>query len=232
MRLTKGILKKAALVVGLSIGVGVVAIAGLYLYGGLPLFIRIVNRPVGPPTDEEYAVYSTFIDSLFSSDQPFRMDQQISPNSIVYILNRTYHFENLHPLPPLLGVDAFGPDQDFYLQNKKSWHLQPNFHTRIRLELVPPEATNGMGRVDREPLSRGRSKWLPHPIPRGPFPERPEVSGVLQLSRVGLDWRRRTATLSYLYECGLLCGQSGGGVILEKQGGQWRVTNWGFGSVY
>jgi hypothetical protein len=232
MRLIKGILKKAALVVGLSICVGFAAIAVLYMYGGLPLFIKIVNRPVGSPSDEEYAVYSTFIDSLFSSDQPFRIDQQIGPDSVVYIVNRTFHLENLHPLPPVLGVDAFGPDQDFYQQNTKPWRLQPKFHTRIRLVLVPPEATNGVGRADREPLSRDPSKWLPHPIPAGPFPKNPEVSGVLQLSRVGLDWRRRTATLSYLYECGLLCGQSGRGVILEKQGDQWRVTHWGFGSIY
>ena len=135
-------------------------------------------------------------------------------------------------MPPLLGVDAFGPEQDFYRQNAKTWCLRPNLHTRIKLQLVAPEAMNGVGFVDREPLSRDPPKWLPHPIPEGPSPKRPEAAGVLRLTRVGLDWRRRNATLSYLYLCGLLRGQSGGGVILEEHGTQWRVVNWGLGSVY
>lgn len=72
---------------GPGIGLGFAAIATLYSYGGLPLIIKIVDRPVGEPTAEDYAVYSAFIDGFFSSDQPFRMDQQIGPNSVVYVVN-------------------------------------------------------------------------------------------------------------------------------------------------
>lgn len=206
----------------------------IYVYGGLPLIIKLVNRPVSAPTAEEYALYSDFIDSLFSSDQPFRMGQQIRPNSIVYIEDTTSYLENFHPLPPLLGVDAFGPSQDYYQENNTPWRLQPRFHTRLKWALVRPGAMdftasfeNWMRSVKKDP-----SKASPYPKASGPFPESPKVCGVLQLSRVGLDWRRRTAKLSYTFMCGVLCGQSGNGVLLRKIGKHWQVTYWGTGAVY
>lgn len=164
-----------------------ILVAAIYTYGGLPLIIKLVNRPVIAPTTEEYAIYSDFIDSLFSSDQPFRMDQQIGPNSIVYIEDTTSYLENSHPLPPLLGVDAFGPRQDYYQENNKPWRLQPRFHIRLRWALVRPGAMdfrspfgNWTRAVEKDP-----SKAFPYPKSEGPFPEHPEVCGVLQLSRVG-----------------------------------------------
>ena len=45
----------------------------LYLKGGLPLLIGLVNRPVSEPTAEEYAVYSVFIDDFCGRlRRPFR----------------------------------------------------------------------------------------------------------------------------------------------------------------
>jgi len=185
----------------------VVVVFALYLHGGLPLFIRLANRPVSEPTTEEYAVYSAFIDNLFSSDQPFRLDQEITPDSIVYIADETIRLYTSHPLPPLLGVDAFGPDQDFYQQNVRPWRLRPSFHTRMKWALVRPGAA-------------------------GPFPENPAICGVLHFSRVGFDWRRRTAMLDYQYLCGLLCGQSGDEVLLQQKGKDWQVKSWGGAVVY
>ncbi|HXH50426.1 MAG TPA: hypothetical protein VNM47_13875 [Terriglobia bacterium] len=81
-------------------------------------------------------------------------------------------------------------------------------------------------------VEKDLSKAFPYPKPEGPFPEKPEVCGVLQLSRVGLDWRRRTATLAYTFMCGALCGQSGNNVLLQKIGKHWQVTYWGLAAVY
>jgi hypothetical protein len=74
-------------------------------------------------------------------------------------------------------------------------------------------------------------KWLPHSSPTGPFPETPEVSGVLQVSRAGFNRRQTLAMLYYRYRCGILCGQSGW-VALQKSGGNWRIQQFGFGVVY
>jgi len=184
----------------------------LYLHQAPPLLIRLVNRPACEPTEEEYAVYSDFIDSLFSSDQPFRTDEQIGPDSLLYIIDETAPLRSFHrlpPVPPLLGVDAFGPDQDFYQQNARPWHLKPSFHPRMKWALAPAGATNRAGEF-RDAA----------------------VRGVLQLSRVGLDWRRHTGTLSYTYRCGMSCGQSGEGVLLQKVGEHWHVRTWGWAVVY
>lgn len=211
-----------------------ILVVAIYAYGGLPLIVKLVNRPVGAPTAEEYAVYSDFIDLFFSSDQPFRMDQQIGPHSIVHIVNETAYLEHFHPLPPPLGVDAFGPEQDYYQQNQKPWHLQPRFHPRMKWALVRQGGMDfansfksWMRSVEKDP-----SKAFPYPKPEGPFPGNPDVCGVLQLSRVGFDWRRRTATLAYTFICGALCGQAGNDVLLRKDGEHWRVTYWGTGTVY
>ena len=213
---------------------GIILAVAIYAYGGLPLIIKLVNRSVSAPTAEEYAVYSDFIDSLFSSDQPFRMDLQIDPNSTVYIEDTTSYLENFRPLPPLLGVDAFGPGQDYHQQDATPWRLQPRFHPHMKWALVRPRAIDfatslktWMRAAEKDP-----SKALPYPKPSGPFPENPEVCGVLQLSRVGLDWHRRTATLAYTFMCGALCGQTGNDVLLQKIGKHWQVTSWGTGAVY
>lgn len=233
MRMRKGLLCIPALTVGLAF----LATFALYLYGGLPLLIRLVNRPVTKPTTEEYAVYSAFIDDFFSSRQPFRLDQQIGANDVVYIADETSQLESRPTLPPLLGVNAFGPEQDFYSQNAKSLRLQSLFHSRFKWALVEASIMRRAGSFGAEELSAPPQKgdawrWLPHPRRTGPFPENPAARGVLQFSRVGFDWRGRTATLSYVYVCGSLCGQSGGGVLLEKHGKDWHVTEWGTGSVY
>jgi hypothetical protein len=87
--------------------------------------------------------------------------------------------------------------------------LQPSFHPRMRWALAPTTALNRAGE----------------------FPDA-AVCGVLQLSRVGLDWRRRTGTLNYTYRCGMLCGQSGEGVLLQKVGKHWHVRTWGLSVVF
>lgn len=79
------LMKPVAWTLAVTGGVAAIGILTLYLYGGLPPFISLANRPVSEPTAEEYDVYSSFIDSFFSSRQPFRMDQQIGPGSVMYI---------------------------------------------------------------------------------------------------------------------------------------------------
>ena len=74
-------------------------------------------------------------------------------------------------------------------------------------------------------------KGLPHASPERPFRERPEVSGIIQLSRVGLNWRRTAALLYFNYRCGFLCGQSGL-VSLRNYDGKWHVEQFGSGMVY
>ena len=233
MRCVKQILSTLAIAGGLFLLTGI----ALYLYGGLPLFIKLANRPVSEPTAEEYAVYSAFIDNFFASNQPFRLDEQITSESIVYIEDRTPAVENRLSLPPVLGVNAFGPDYDFDQQNARSWPLSPRFRTHMKWALVEVGMMNRATSYGAEKLSATARTadpldWLPHPRPAGPFPDNPAVTGVLQLSRVGFDWRGKTATLSYLYICGALCGQSGGGVLLEKSSTRWIVKYWGAGMVY
>jgi hypothetical protein len=241
------LIKRAAWILAFTCGVTVLLVVGLYLCGGPPLFINLVNRPATEPTAEEYAVYSNFIDDLFFSNQPFHQDQRISLRSVVAIVNRTSSTDGFHPPPHmlpmsvssffssrLLGVDAFGPGHDFDLQNARSWQLQPQFHSRMKWILVQPGAMVVASGSGLEKLGKKEDlwQWLPHPSPQGPFPEKPEVCGVLELSRVGLDWRRRIAILDYGYRCGALCGQTGGDVVLHKTGKTWHVTSWGNGLIF
>jgi hypothetical protein len=183
-------IRRSAWTLVLTGGLAIILVVALYSYGGLPLLIKLVNRPVSAPTAEEYAVYSDFIDSLFSSDQPFRMDQRIGPNSVVSIEDTTTYLEDFRHLPPLLGVDAFGPGQDYYQQNAKPWSLQPRFHPRMKWVLVRPGAIDfatslkhWMRAAENDP-----SKAFPYPKPSGPFPCGQTSNDVL-LQKIGKHWK-------------------------------------------
>jgi hypothetical protein len=214
----------------------VVAAVGYVAYFGLPSHIvSLLMRPVTPPTNDGYAVYSAFIDNFFTTEQPFRADQSINNSNLILVADETLSFgANTSALLPL-NVVALGPadmGEDFFRQNQKHWRLAANLNARIHTKLVNTALKREAARYGMEELfaADDDKKWLPHASPNGPFPEDPDVSGVLQLSRVGFDWRGRVALIYFDYRCGFLCGQSGW-VALEKNNSGWRVQHYGAGNL-
>jgi hypothetical protein len=210
----------------------------MYVYGLPPGIASLFSRAVAEPTPEDYAVYSAFVDGFFSSNQPFRADQSINQDNVVYIVGETRQMRSPGSVLPL-DVIALGPNdmgEDFFRQNTQAWHLQPRFHTRLKVLLVGGDMVHrarlfGMEELFEQPKKGEALKWLPHASPAGPFPDDPRVSGVLQLSRAGFNRRGTLALLNYSYRCGVLCGQSGW-VVLQAAGGTWCIKQFGSGVVY
>lgn len=205
----------------------------IYLFGIPHPLAALLRRPVAEPNSEDYAVYSSFVDGFFFSEQPFRADQSINQDSVVYVVGETLSMRSPGSILPL-EVVALGPDdmgEDFFRQNTQSWPLQPRFQTSLRSSIVSRDMAHraawyGTEELFEPPKQGDEGKWLPHASPTGPFPETPHVSGVLQLSRPGFDHRKRRALLYYIYRCGVLCGQSGW-VALHKQEDSWRIEQFG-----
>ena len=219
----------------ISLSVGFV----LYSRGTLPIDPFWWQRPVTGPSSKDYAAYSGFVDDFFASNQPFRPDQSISADNIVFVAAETLTMKNTSdPILPL-QVAALGPEDaghDFFLQNTKSWRLEARFRTRLKYAVVDKQmlrraASSGIEELFAPPEKGDARKWLPHASPAGPFPENPKVSGVLQLSRIGFDHRRAVGIVYYDYRCGVLCGQSGW-ATLRKVHGEWRLDELGGGVVY
>jgi hypothetical protein len=216
-----------------------VAVVGVIYLCGVPAFITsFLNRPVTEPSVEDYAVYSAFVDDFLSSNQPFRADQGISPDSVVYVVDETLPLRSPGTVLPL-AVAALGPSymgDDFFRQNSQTCRLHPLFHSRRTISLVGSgmahrAASFGMEQLFEPPKKTDGLRWLPHASPMGPFPEDPQVSGALQLSRLGFNRRKTLALLYYSYRCGALCGQSGW-VVLHKASGTWAVKEFGSAVVY
>jgi hypothetical protein len=142
------------------------------------------------------------------------------------------------PILPL-EVAALGPEdmgQDFFRQNAKSWHLEAQFRSHLKCNVVENRmlhsaAMSGVGDLFAPPKKGDSGKWLPHASPTGPFPGNPKVSGVLGLSRIGFDHTRTRGLVYYDYRCGVLCGQSGW-ATLRKVHGEWKLDEMGSGFVY
>jgi hypothetical protein len=213
-------------------------IAAACVYRPPPTIASWFNRAVAEPRAADYAVYSAVVDGFFSSNQPFREDQTIRPDSVVYIERETQQMRSSGSVLPL-EVVALGPNdmgEDFFRQNTQTWPLHPRFHTKLRVVLVGSDmahraASFGMEELFEQPKKGEELKRLAPASPSGPFPDNPRVSGVLQLSRAGFNWSGTLAILNYSYRCGVLCGQSGW-VVLQRTGGNWRIKQFGSGVVY
>lgn len=72
----------------------------LYSLGMLPTHPFWWERSLMAPSSEDYAAYSAFMDDFFSSNQPFRIDQDIGPNNIVLVASETLTSRN--PSDPIL----------------------------------------------------------------------------------------------------------------------------------
>jgi hypothetical protein len=228
------------LVWGLAIAMPILAatVAVLvYLYGLPPVIASLLNRTVAEATSEDYAAYSAFVDGFFSSRQPFRADQSISQQRVIYIVDETIQMRSPGSILPL-NVAALGPNdmgEDFFRQSARTWRLQPHFQTRLRVLLVGKEmarraAWSGIEESSGEPKKGEENLAVPHAGPSGPFPDDPLVSGVLQLSRAGFNRRGTLALLYYSYVCGDLCGRSGW-VVLNKSDGKWHIKEFGPGKA-
>ena len=214
---------------------------GLVLYSQRMLLVQPFwwQRPLVPPTSEDYAAYSAFVNDFFSSKQPFRADQSIGPNNIVLLVSETLTIKN--PSDPILplGVVALGPEDmgvDFFRQNAKSWQLEARFLTHLKCIVVDKHMLYRAANAGSEELGdltkKGdEGKWLPHASPTGPFSENPQVSGVLQFSRLGFDHSRNRCLVYYYYRCGVLCGQSGWAALCRIRG-EWKLDEMGGGAVY
>jgi hypothetical protein len=210
----------------------------IYLYGLPQPLTSFLRRPITEPMSEDYAVYSSFVDGFFSSKQPFRADQSIGPNSVVYVVGETLPMRNPGSILPL-EIVALGPEdmgEDFFRQNTRSWPLQSRFNTSLSTAIAGRDMAHratwfGTEELFEPPQKGDEGKWLPNASPTGPFPETPRVSGVLQFSRAGFTRRKRLAMLYYSYRCGVLCGQSGW-VVLRKDAGSWSIERFGSSVVY
>ena len=211
----------------------------LYSRGELPIHPFWWQRPVVAPSFEDYAAYSGFVDDFFSSRQPFRADQSISPDNVVFIAAETSTMKNTaDPILPL-QVAALGPEdmgQDFFRQNAKAWHLEEQFRSYLKCAVVDKRmlhraAMSGSEELFAPPKKGDAGKWLPHASPAGPFPENPKVSGVLQLSRIGFDHTRTRGLVYYDYRCSMLYNQSGWATLREVHGA-WRLDEMGGGVIY
>src|SRR5262245_55137666 len=113
------------------------SIAATVYVCGLPQSITLLlSRSAAEPDSEDYAVYSAFVDGLFSSDEP-GADQSLERDEVVYVAGET--LENISPtsVPPL-DVAALGPidmGEDFFRQNAHTWRLQPRLQTRLRIQV-------------------------------------------------------------------------------------------------
>src|SRR5215813_10714398 len=76
---------------------------------GLPFIASWLHRPVTEPMAEDYAVYSAFLDGFFSSNQPFKADQIIGPDSVVYVVGETLPIRSPGSILPL-DIVALGPE--------------------------------------------------------------------------------------------------------------------------
>jgi hypothetical protein len=208
-----------------------VALVGLVVYsrGLLPIHPFWWQRPVVAPSSEDYAAYSGFVNDFFSSNHPFRADQSISPDDIVYIAAGTLPMKNTSdPILPL-EVAAIAPEdmgQDFYRQNAKSWLLEARFRTDLKCDVVDNQmrrhaAISGSEELLEPSRTGAPGKRLPHA----------STAGLLQLSRIGLDHTRSHGIVYYVYMCGVLCGQSGW-ATLRKVRGAWKLDEMGGGVVY
>lgn len=128
------------LVCGVVIATPLLVVAtavAIYLYGP-PFITSFLHRPVTEPTPEDYAVYSAFVDGFFSSNQPFKADQSVGLNNVVYVVGETEPMRHPDSILPL-DVAALGPEdmgEDFFRQNAHSWPLEPRFHTALRISIV------------------------------------------------------------------------------------------------
>ena len=211
----------------------------LYSQRTFPIHPFWWQTPVMAASSEDYAAYSGFVDDFFSSRQPFRADQSLSPDNVVLITAETSTMKNTSdPILPL-EVAALGPEdmgQDFFRQNATSWHLEAQFRSHLKCAVVENRmlhraAMSGVEELFAPPNKVDAGKWLPHANPSGPFPENPKVSGVLGLSRIGFDHTRTRGLVYYDYRCGVLCGQSGW-ARLRKVHVEWKLDEMGSGVVY
>jgi hypothetical protein len=214
-----------------------VSVATIYLCGP-PVITALLHRPVTGLGPEDYAVYSGFMEGFLSSNQPFKADQSINPESAVYVVGETSPKRSTDSILPL-DVAVLGPEdmgEDFFRQNADSWLLEPRFHISRSISIVGRDmwhraAWAGAEELFDRPEKGNQRKWLRHASVKGPLMEAPKVSGVLQLSRIGFNRRKTLALLYYSYRCGVLCGQSGW-VVLHKAGGSWQIEKFGRGAVY
>jgi hypothetical protein len=156
---TKRLVWALALVTSLF---AVTVIAVLYVDGLPPLVSSLLNRTVQEPASEDYAVYSAFVDDLFSSNQ-LGVDQRTSRNGVVYIASETRPMKNPGSIVPL-DVAILGPNdmgEDFFRQNAQPWHLQPRFHARSKVLLVSGD-NDGVLRLSRIGLNRRGTLALLH----------------------------------------------------------------------
>jgi len=116
---------------------------------------------------------------------------------------------------PILPLDlpAAAPEEagrDYYRQNGQSWLLEPRFRLQLNYKLVSEDR-------DKSPSVSPRATG-------SSVEGRQPASGLLKLSRVGFDRSHRFALFSYIYDGGLLCGESGI-VTLQENGTNWSVKD-------
>src|SRR5215467_5769442 len=153
-------------------------LTALFLYAP-PLIASWLHRAVTEPTAEDYAVYSAFVDGFFSSNQPFKADQIIGPDSVVYVAGETLPVRSLGSILPL-DIAALGPEdmgEDYFRQNVDRWVLEPRFRTRLRVSIVGRDLAHRAAFAGAEglfhPQKGAPRKWPPHASPNGPFPDAP-----------------------------------------------------------
>jgi hypothetical protein len=201
--------KRYTLALALLLAVGCVIVAYV---NGLPVFLlTLLDRPVADLSQEDYKVYSAFVDDFFPSPKKGGISE-IDPGNEIPVSNETLSFKNESaPVLPLnvvaLGAEDAG--RDFFRQNTTRWPLQPRFSANRKVVLVGNSTPHGpMWNVTGEaPSCR------------------------LWISRVGFSRNRKQALLYYHFACGSSCCSSSW-VLLTKDADRWKIKDFGAGIMY
>jgi hypothetical protein len=157
---------------------------------------------------EEYVIYSTIIDEMYSFEKiklaviqdqttPFPVDQK-EPNTMDYVRERL----------PELKPEALA---NYIANNKAFSHLTNIFSARIRCVVVSDK--------DLKPVF----KKAKHDRFWRPFYKRyPNSSGIIFFSKVGFNAEMNQAFLYAGRQCGGLCG-AGQYILLVKEESVWKI---------
>ncbi len=146
-------------------------------------------------TNDEYAIYSTLIDSRF-----------LPRGTHLAVIDSTVEFDiNEVPIPKEF-------DDDLLPKIGKTYRLDRRLHIRVKYLLLTPIQ---LDRLFKRGVSIGwNSYWKTYH----------HATGLLSLSRVGYNSTRTRAFVYVAEACGPRCG-NGYTYVLEKQNGAWKIRD-------
>ncbi len=168
-------------------------------------------------TDEEYAVYSALIDSMFTGgrvtfDTKDQVKLLVIKDVTVDSSLRASHMEEqnwkeLKLVFPMLLQTALA---DFAAKNKELQPLKDKFNIKLKRTLIKKDELEQI-------FSESGNGW------NGFYNKFPDSGGYIGVSRVGFDVRKKQALVYFEHNCYRLCA-SGHFVLLKMSEAGWKVV--------